>query len=396
MSEKKHFQKSVRCSVSALTLLAAALLCTAVCSCSRKDVPETVTQIIQAVSKVPQTHTWYSFTQNGFEETALPAATPDYPYLPWTEATRISSVAATEKSLYFTVNRRGLLECVPGKKTGSSTVCRMIQDARFFPERTVDSIVLIEGNPVIKLYNDLLFNENNRVQKDNPFLIQYRTNTGVFYPLFFNRDINLKNDYQITTCLFDGKSWVVCAKSSDETETDFEYRQFTPPENYYRETMGTTGSGLETKSISLAEYQEATRTYSFDQAPERLRTLLEVLPENFEFSITVTDTSKNNSARTYIRGKGGVTAYAFLTETCTTALFSDGTGYFAGALADEHILNDGKPFTFLLPALPAGITYGTFGLCGRDLYVAWEDTSFFKTGKTGFLKADMKKVLYER
>ena len=68
--------------------------------------------------------------------------------------------------------------------------------------------------------------------------------------------------------------------------------------------------------------------------------------------------------------------------------------YFSGALYNKHILNNSRTIALRLPKLPENFVYSDFGISGSFLYVAWEEVSFYETGRAGFLSVDLEKVLY--
>ena len=61
---------------------------------------------------------------------------------------------------------------------------------------------------------------------------------------------------------------------------------------------------------------------------------------------------------------------------------------------NKSILNKGNPLALRLPKLPAGYTYNEFVISGTSLYASWEETSFFKTGRSGFIQINLDSLLY--
>ena len=43
--------------------------------------------------------------------------------------------------------------------------------------------------------------------------------------------------------------------------------------------------------------------------------------------------------------------------------------------------------------MPAGYNYGEVAIAGNYLYVAWEQTIFYKTGRSGFISVNLEDVL---
>ncbi|MDE5898357.1 MAG: hypothetical protein K2H09_03720, partial [Treponemataceae bacterium] len=126
-------------------------------------------------------------------------------------------------------------------------------------------------------------------------------------------------------------------------------------------------------------------------------------PETAECAVKC-HTAGGHSPRTYIRESGDrkllgsisiLKANALIAETWICAVFQDGTVFFNGALHGRRILNSGRTLALRLPKLPAGFVYGEFAISDATLYAAWEETSFFKTGRSGFIAVDLDELLYK-
>ena len=74
----------------------------------------------------------------------------------------------------------------------------------------------------------------------------------------------------------------------------------------------------------------------------------------------------------------------------------DGTLFIEGALENKHILRNGKPVAIRLPKLAPGFVYTDFVISGNYLYVGWEETDFYKVGKSGFIQVNLEKTLYNK
>ncbi|MBQ3648972.1 MAG: hypothetical protein II957_02110, partial [Treponema sp.] len=68
-------------------------------------------------------------------------------------------------------------------------------------------------------------------------------------------------------------------------------------------------------------------------------------------------------------------------------VFADGTTYIKKTAADSQTV------AFRLPLMPAGYNYGEVAIAGNYLYVAWEQTIFYKTGRSGFISVNLEDVL---
>ena len=89
-------------------------------------------------------------------------------------------------------------------------------------------------------------------------------------------------------------------------------------------------------------------------------------------------------------------ATAILSQSWSAALFEDGTLFLEGALPGRHILRSGMPVAIRLPKLPVGYVYSDFVISDTTLYAAWEESSFYETGRAGFLQVNLDRTLYSR
>ena len=87
---------------------------------------------------------------------------------------------------------------------------------------------------------------------------------------------------------------------------------------------------------------------------------------------------------------------ALLSQSYSGVLFEDGTLFLEGALPGKHILRGGKAVCIRLPKLPKGFMYSEFTISGTTLYAAWEESSFYKTGRSGFIQVDLDETLYKK
>ena len=130
----------------------------------------------------------------------------------------------------------------------------------------------------------------------------------------------------------------------------------------------------------------------FSAAPDDLKKLCASIPSEFTISILWKDGSGTSAVSYYQQGSNSVPLMAngSHSSSYSTLLFADGTTYI---LNSSDTGEDSPVAAFRLPLLPAGYTYGDFAIAGDTLYVAWEESSFYKTGRTGFLQVDLKAVL---
>ncbi|MCQ2982138.1 MAG: hypothetical protein MJ178_05240 [Treponemataceae bacterium] len=375
-----------------LGLTALALFNTACKKQSQQPVPDQVVFIpMQEVE--PETHRWFYFTKSGFEETTIPARSPDYPLRPWTQAPRISGTLSGSDTAYLLVNRRGLVQL------SAAAEPRLVPDSRLFSGTTADTLLTAEGNPVFKLYINTLFEEkvdqsaafNGKV----PVMVQYNPATNLYYPLISKADLKLPEETQITAMASVNDTWYFSAKQTDDRQTSFTY--LSVPSGAFFDTRNVT-------PVSDEFFRSLWDQKPFREAPDRYKQLLSVIPDTISFTLSASDYSQSSRVNTptlYFQGQDMaeddvevLQATGQTGSSWTMVLFSDGTCYFTGSLPKLHILNNGKPVYFRLPALPEGMEYTDFALCGSKLYAAWEELDFYNTGKAGFLEVDLAKVLY--
>ncbi len=72
-------------------------------------------------------------------------------------------------------------------------------------------------------------------------------------------------------------------------------------------------------------------------------------------------------------------------------MFSDGTTYLTRSLLSGNTFED-TVIALRLPRLPAGFVYGETAVYGSTLYVAWEETDFYKTGRSGFIAVNLTEI----
>ena len=113
-----------------------------------------------------------------------------------------------------------------------------------------------------------------------------------------------------------------------------------------------------------------------------------IFPAEFTFSVIWKSSLGTSPVQYFQQGNGAASlnANASAGKKYIAAIFSDGTSYIKTALDD-------KISAFRLPLLPAGYIYGDFAISGDTLYVAWEQSSFYKTGRAGFLQVNLQTVL---
>ena len=155
---------------------------------------------------------------------------------------------------------------------------------------------------------------------------------------------------------------------------------------------------LTKKEISNPEFRNAQQPLKLSMAPEALQLLFAQVPHTFEFYLTskeegqiapvIYDNTSQQSLGQYI-----FQGYSYVSSKGAVALFSDGTTYISKSLLYTDGLQQAEEvIAFLLPKLPAGFIYGDFTISGDTLYAAWEESDFYKTGRSGLIAVNLREI----
>lgn len=377
------------------SLIVAALFGLLFCSCSEKKAQLPVEGSVISTVK---SHTWYAFTDSGFSKIDLPQKTDRILEKPWTEAVRISSAGSviSEKSggaktpygAYAIVNKKGLLAF-------SESTIDFYSDNSIFESDTADSLVYSGGMPVFYLFRSTFFNENlqasDTLHESRPFLVEFNPSSKVFYPLVSYRNLKLNNDDQISGFFWNGETWACASKKIVSGGVEFSYFYWQPLVALADLNPAIGEETFLFNSMTEDDYKKINMPKFWNSAPAELRNLLSSIPEEYSFYVSWRDlsgTSPVSYCQTGIsdfmlNAHGGIapeSGFSF-------AVFSDGTTYVK-KVGEEKV-----NCAFRLPLLPSGFSYGEVAVAGNTLYVAWEESSFFKTGRAGFIAVDLKAVM---
>ncbi|MBQ0040292.1 MAG: hypothetical protein KBS64_07695 [Treponema sp.] len=372
-----------------------ASICILLSSCSKKKTTELpVPQNFKSVKN----HVWYAFDESGYKKVELPQKADVVLEKPWTEAIRISSAGSIVTSgdsglkspygAYAIVNKKGLLAF-------SDSSIDLYPENSIFNIDTADSLVYSGGMPVFYLFRSTFFNDNLDVQesihKSRPFLVEFNPASKVFYPLVSYENLKLTETDQISGFFWNGNTWACAAKKSVSAGMEFSYFYWQP---LVALADLNPAMGQETflfNSLTEEDYKKLNMPKLWNSAPEELKKLLSSIPEEFSFCVSWRDDSGTSpvsycqmgTSDFMLNAHGGVSP---LSGYCC-AVFSDGTTYI------KKIGEDKVCVAFRLPLLPSGFTYGEEAISGDMLYVAWEESSFYKTGRAGFIAVDLKAIV---
>ncbi len=364
--------------------------------CKKKAEPE-----LSQIKESSKDHEWYFFTDEGIEKTSLPQKSGISSLNPWTETLRVSDANnSLDGSGFMIVNRSGVLFFDANAQSPEPV---LIQDYELFCNSTASTLIFDNKNPYITFSRSSFFNKEASLSKDNeninperPFLVRISPHTKSFYPVLTYGDLKLSDGGEITGTFFDGIQFFSSIKKIENTKTSFSYIKFTANQALESFSPLTNPAKITVTDTSEQNYRLCNSPKDFSKAPQRLKNLLSAIPSNFTFSI-VCKNSGGTSPRLYTNSFDSdslSTANAILSDGWVCAVFSDGTTYFNGALDGRNILNAGKNLAFRLPKLPENYIYGPFCIVKNTLAVAWEETDFYKTGRSGFLLVNLGKVLY--
>lgn len=349
---------------------------------------------VPVIDEQKANHKWFYFTGEGYEKVAKINQVPEKAFLPWTEAVRISSANCTETDGFAIVNRLGIL-CFENDKMFFS------KDETLFSNRTAGNLLFCNETPIFSLYKSSFFNETTNVSEkfetnvNQYFLVQFDCDAKISYPLINSSNLSSLPNAEVIDFIWNGIDWICCIKSVQDYKTTFEYLSFSPTVSLLTLSPATADGSISIKESSVEEFRNAKAQIEYEHAPERIKNLLAGFSKYTSFNVEI-NTVFGTSERTYLNKKNDevpLNAKAILADTWAAALFEDGTMFFEGALQSSHILRDGKPIAIRLPVLPANFIYSDFCISGTTLYAAWEESQFYKTGRSGFICIDLEKIL---
>ena len=362
-------------------------------SCSDKKNKSPLGDMME-LKPVEKSHVWYYFTDTNFQTVDLPQHSPVVTEKAWTEVVRITSASTSPDPdvAYALVNRLGMLS-FDGNGPELHT------DASIFSGVTADSLVFSNKSPLFYLYRSSFFNVDfeksisNAVQPSRPFLVEYDPVARAFFPLVSYDNLKLSDEQQIAGYFWDGEVWACSAKKIVEDHVSFSYFYWKPYAPLTELSPALANPELFTfRTSTEEEYRNLSMPKLLSAAPDDLKRLCASIPSEFTISVLWKDGSGTSAVSYFQQGTNSIPLIAN-GSSCgkySTLLFADGTTYIMSSSAQDEKTDVAA---FRLPLLPAGYAYGDFAIAGDTLYVAWEESSFYKNGRTGFLQVNLKTVL---
>lgn len=396
-------------------LFSCAVVFLSLTSCNKKSQKDDTTSLnVESSIEIKKNHNWYYFTNENFIKVDKISNVPQQTTTPWTEAVRISSANNTTQNTADTndnskafaiVNRLGIIT-FEGEKISLAT------DVTLFSDRTAGNLVFVNDTPLFSVYKSAFFNDTitdpnyKNDQSAHLFLVQFDDSANISYPLINCNNITLEKNSEITDFYWDGLIWTCSVKTISDVKNSFSYVKFKSTTPLLTLTPATCSQFISVEECNVDEYRKAKQYIDYKNAPQRIKGLLTAFDKKLPFVIEV-KTAGGTSSRTFsnIISNGNsfsensdkeLQAKAILSQSWSATLFEDGTLFLEGALPGKHILRGGKPVAIKLPKLPVGFVYSDFVISGTTLYAAWEESAFFKTGRSGFLQVDLDKTLFSK
>lgn len=357
-----------------------------------------------SVEITKKNHSWYYFTNLTFNQIDKPQHAPAQSPKPWTETLRISSAnnsAETNDNItaFAIVNRLGVL-----KFNGDEIF--LSPDVTLFNDRTAGNLVFMGNIPLFSVYKSSFFNDTivdpNYKNDDSAhlFLVQFDSTAKISYPLINSNNITSKKNSEVTDFYWNGREWCCSVKTISDIKNEFSYIKFKPKIPLLAISPSTANESILVEETDVDFFRECKRQIAYKDAPDRIKKLLAGFDTKLPFEITVKNAG-GFSPRIYentVRNskEKELHASAILSQNWSAALFEDGTLFLEGALPGRHILRSGMPVAIRLPKLPVGYVYSDFVISGTTLYAAWEESTFYKTGRAGFLQVNLDRTLYSR
>ena len=376
------------------------------CSCKKKASQEQIpVQNAISVEITKSNHAWYYFSTTGFHRVDRLQNVPAQSAKPWTESIRISSAnneactQNTDSKAFAIVNRLGILSF-------NDDAIYLSQDANLFTDRTAGNLVFLNNIPVFSVYKSAFFNDTilapdyKNDSSSHLFLLQFDNNAKISYPVLNCNNLTDKINSEVTDFYWNGLEWCCSIKTISDVKNEFSYIRFKPLVPLLSLSPSTADSRIDITECDADFFRNCRVQYDYKDSPDRIKKLLSGFDAKLPFIVEVKNAG-GSSPRTFQNSVPGSTekelnAKAILSASWSAALFEDGTLFLEGALPGKHILRSGKAVAIRLPKLPVGFVYSDFVISGTTLYAAWEESSFYKTGRAGFLQVNLERTLYSR
>ena len=359
------------------------------------------------IDKTKVGHNWYYFDKGTFFKVDLPQNAPEVYKEAWTESVRISSAAACPSpdysdtyNAYAVVNRIGIL-AARGRNV------KIYSDNSVFTNQTAGAMVFSKSSPVFYLYRSAFFNQSllgivsataeklDPSMKKNadamrPFLVEFNSSSKICFPLVTYGNINLLSNEEVTGYFWNGKTWACSAKTTLGNKVSFKYFSWEPAVALTDLSPALSSNQFTFSNLSEGRYRNLVTPKLYSKAPKELKALVKHIPSSFPYYVSWRDNSGTSPISYYHPGNADspINACGSVNETAgyNTVVFEDGTTFM-------HIIADENTIAFRLPKLPASYVYTDFFITENIMYIAWEESDFYKCGRAGFLTVNLSDIL---
>jgi len=287
-----------------------------------------------------------------------------------------------------------------------SAIFKISLDKSIFDDRTAGNLIFLNNTPIFSIYKSAFFNDTitedmyKSGKSEHLFLMQFDDKAKISYPIVNCASLIDEPNSEVVDFVWDGLNWLCCIKSITEERNLFSYISWKPTVPLLSLSPANVRNNIVISESDVDSFRAAKEQIDYSRAPERIRNMLTGFSKDLPFIMEV-KSAGGSSNRIYNNTVSGskekpLKSKAVLAQSWSCVLFEDGTLFLEGALPGKHILRAGKAIAIKLPRLPAGFVYSDFVVSNTTLYAAWEETSFYNTGRSGFLKVDLDKTLYSR
>ena len=324
-------------------------------------------------------------TLDSLRDNEIPHGTaPAGKMVPWPHAPRITDITHSEKKVYCLVNRAGMVQ-----SPDFSVKSRELKET-LFNNYTAGYMVKSRGELFAHLYLNTFFDDTpsgKRIPLESPFIRILPDGAEVANSVFEDPEINLSAegyylvDLKRNSFNGDDSIWISAWKRSSADVVEFRYYSH---ENFL---------GRSSRQITETQYKQSTPLLSQTSLPVAVKNLALFVLEKNGRGNTVVDMVYRGENMDY-----PFSCLVFMRDAengdyekiCAT---SEGEKYFASYGRNIYSHVDGDFFYLSgVEELPGKYSYTALFACNGLLYAAWEEQSFFLTGRAGLSIIDIERV----
>lgn len=340
---------------------------------------------------------WQYFQTNADGSVVLkPAAAvteiPAVAFCPWTEAVRVADSCIVHAPL-FLINKCGLYSLDELKSERQLPVRHDL-----FKRTTAGTVYCIGTQYFIRIYQNSVFLPDSSADNEH-FLLRADTNTGFYMPAAVVRRLQLPATAQCKILDYANGNWYASFKADSGAGISFFYVKCKDFSGFTRDD-----AFMHIEHISAEDFRAACEPVSYRSMPQILKELADTIENQSALYIRVFTKDQTH---------GAVFSKPAAIRNGTADLDSISEGYTLEGHAlyymregDKHtaaiLLPDGTlafntselgTHTIRLPALPRNGKYTSFFLSDTQITAAWEESTFYQVGRSGFFTARLDELL---